>query len=208
MILIKSGLKRLRGVPLDNKNLRIEKSQRRTAIRAWCPRWRLARARARPPATRNNPSRRFSFPPSSPLRPSLSQSRLHLAASLSRCYYVYNARRGGTLQKRLIDGPRRRGAAEGSPPSSAGTGGVQRRGENAFAEQTGGMSIETTGTRRFTFLRPFLLAWLSYPSRPPSVRSKETASPPPFNTRVVRSSNSSRHQSREENFPIVECVYK
>lgn len=92
--------------------------------------WRLARARAYLLLSLllRREIMHFSFPPSSPpSHASLSQSGPHLAASLSCCYYVYNARRGGTPQKRLIDGPRRRGAAEGSPPqssSSAGPGGA------------------------------------------------------------------------------------
>lgn len=98
---------------------------------------------------------------------SLSRSKLHLAASLSRRYYVYNAlgfrkkkanRRGprGVARPwgiRIVDGAWR------------GPGEARRRSENAFAERlVGGMSIETTGTRQFTFLRPFATR---YPPRVP-----------------------------------------
>lgn len=92
------------------------------------------RARARPAATRNNP---FLSPPSFP------NLVLHSLLFLNRgftwprvCPAVITCiMRGavGLRKKGLIDGPRRRGAAEGSPPSSVGP----RRGENAFAEQTG-----------------------------------------------------------------------
>lgn len=154
------------------------------------PRCRIARTRARLTATRNNP---FLFPSLVPRPPThplpLSQSRPHLAASLSRCYYVYNARRGGTPQKRLIDGARRRGTVEGSPPSS-GPGGAQRRGENAFAEQTGRRDVNwNDGNSAIYFPSSFFanLAALPLLSCPRAAARRKLNSP--FNTRVVRSSN-------------------
>lgn len=110
----------------------------------------------------------------------------------------------GLCKKGLIDGPGRRGAAEGSLPSSVGPdGGAKTLSRNRPA---GGMSIETTGTRRFTFLHPFLPTRpLSFPCCPRATARRELG--PPFNTRSssARQIPRSRRQ-REENFPIVGCL--
>lgn len=73
------------------------------------PRWGENRESSMPGSLPRREIIRFSLPPS-PLPPplSLSRSKLHLAASLSRRYYVYNALHGGISQKKKANrrGPR------------------------------------------------------------------------------------------------------
>jgi len=105
----------------------------------------------------------FSFSPSSPPLISFSIGVSWSPSNLSHCYYVYNTQCDETRQKK----PNRRCpggvAAAGRRPrrGPAGPGGAKTLSRNG---PTGGMSIETTGTQRFTFLRPFTSWFLSSPS--------------------------------------------
>lgn len=85
------------------------------------PRWRESRELMPvPPATRNNP-----FLPLPSLSLSLSRSKLHLAASLSRRYYVYNALHGGISQKKANRRAREAWRDRGASASSTGPGGAR-----------------------------------------------------------------------------------
>lgn len=131
------------------------------------PRWRESReAYARP----SREIIRFSFPlPSSYLFLDRNFTWLRVCPAVITCIMRCTV---GFRKKRLIDGPEGRGATEGHPHrrrGPAGPGGARwgstAWSENAFAERlVGGMSIETTGTRQFTFLRPFATRF------PPRVR--------------------------------------
>jgi len=102
------------------------------------PRWRESRELMPvPPATRNNP-----FLPPSSLSLSLSWSKLHLAASLSRRYYVYNALHGGISQKKANRRAREAWRDRGASASSTGPGGA-RWGSTAKRKRFRG----TTGRR-------------------------------------------------------------
>lgn len=129
------------------------------------PRWRESRELMPLPPSRE--IIRFSFSlPSSYLFLDRNFTWLRVCPAVITCIIRCTV---GFCKKRLIDGPERRGSTEGHPhrrwgpmgSSGArwglvGPGEARRRSENAFAERlVGGMSIETTGTRQFTFLRPF-----------------------------------------------------
>lgn len=164
------------------------------------PRWRVARARARLPATRNN---LFLSLPRTP-----SMLFLNRGFTWPRvCPAVITCIMRGAVRlrkKRLIDGPRRRGVAERSPPSSVGPGGARRRGENAFAEQTGRRDVNwNDGNSAIYFLSSFFAS--SAPLLPlllPPERPLEGSWTPPFNMRSSSARQIPRHRSREENSPI------